>query len=133
MTKRAGKKKRSAAPRAKDLKTLRNRLEEKREQILAMYRSDLRAGQESADQNTDDIVDRANNAYNRELLFSLSDAERQLLIEVDSALRRVEKKEYGDCEACSEPIALPRLQAVPWARYCIDCQELSEKGMLQEA
>ena len=46
---------------------LRQRLENQRDEILNMYKQDLRAGQESADDGTEDIVDRANNAYNREL------------------------------------------------------------------
>ena len=111
---------------------LRERLEAKQQDILAMYKRDLKVGQETSEDGTEDIVDRANNAYHRELMFSLSDGERQLLLQVQDALKRFDNGTYGSCVHCADTIAMPRLQAVPWARYCIDCQELQEKGMLED-
>lgn len=111
---------------------LRNRLLEQRREILDLYHSDLRAGQASADEGTDDIVDRANNSYNREFLFSLSNNERQMLLLVDQALARMDQGTYGSCTHCGQRIGAQRLEAVPWAKYCIDCQELKEKGLLDE-
>ena len=110
---------------------LRLRLQKQRDEILDMYKQDLRAGQESADDGTEDIVDRANNAYNRELMFSLSDAERTTLLQIENALRRMEEGAYGHCSNCGQIINVLRLEAVPWARFCIDCQELAEKGLLE--
>ena len=110
---------------------LRARLQAQRDEIVNMYKQDVRAGQESADDGTEDIVDRANNSYNRELMFSLSDGERQLVLQIDAALRRMDEGTYGRCANCGRQIALQRLQAVPWARFCIDCQELAEKGLLE--
>jgi DnaK suppressor protein len=111
---------------------MRKRLEEKRQEILESYKRDLRVGQESNDEPTEDIVDRANNAYHRELMFSLSDSERQLLLQIEAALSRFELGTFGACVHCGDPIALPRLQAIPWARLCINCQELAEKGLLDD-
>ncbi|HEY0513953.1 MAG TPA: TraR/DksA family transcriptional regulator [Thermoanaerobaculia bacterium] len=110
---------------------LRERLEKQRDEIVNMYKQDLRAGQESADDGTEDIVDRANNAYNRELMFSLSDAERNTLLQIENALRRMDDKAYGRCANCGQNIAILRLEALPWARFCVDCQELAEKGLLE--
>jgi len=112
-------------------RALRERLQNQRDEILDMYKQDLRAGQESADDGTEDIVDRANNAYNRELMFSLSDNERATLLQIENALRRMDEGTYGRCSNCGQTINLLRLEAVPWARYCIDCQELAEKGLLE--
>lgn len=111
---------------------LRERLLQQRQEILDMYNQDVRAGQESADDPTEDIVDRANNAYNRELMFSLSDGERILLLQIEEAIKRMDEGTYGRCKNCDRTIAMPRLEAIPWARYCIDCQELAEKGMLSD-
>lgn len=111
----------------------REKLERKRQEILDMYARDLRSGQEASDDNTDDLVDRANNAISRELMFSLSDGERQLLLQVEDALTRMTSGAYGRCVHCGQPIAAPRLEALPWAKYCIDCQELQEKGLLEDA
>jgi DnaK suppressor protein len=110
---------------------LRKRLENQRDEILNMYKQDLRAGQESADDGTEDIVDRANNAYNRELMFSLSDTERNTLLQIENALRRMDEGTYGRCANCGQSIAMARLEALPWARFCVDCQELAEKGILE--
>jgi DnaK suppressor protein len=110
---------------------LKGRLQSQRDEILNMYKQDLRAGQESADDGTEDIVDRANNAYNRELMFSLSDTERQMVLQIEAALRRLDDGVYGRCTNCGNTINMRRLDAVPYARFCIDCQELAEKGMLE--
>jgi len=112
---------------------VRRLLTTQRDEILAMYEHDVKAGQEASDEGSDDIVDRANNAYSRELLFSLSDGERHTLLRIEEALQRTESGTYGICTNCGNEIRPGRLKAMPWARYCIDCQELAEKGMLEEA
>ena len=115
------------------LDVVRQRLSTQRDEILAMYEHDVKAGQEASDEGSDDIVDRANNAYSRELLFSLSDGERHTLLRIEEALARIESGAYGICTNCGNEIRAGRLKAMPWARYCIDCQELAEKGMLEDA
>ena len=110
---------------------LRDRLVEQRREMYDLYNQDIRAGQESADDGTEDIVDRANNHYNRELMFSLSDGERQRLLQIEDALRRMDAGSYGRCSNCGGAINPKRLEAVPWTRFCIDCQELVERGMLE--
>lgn len=111
---------------------VRTVLVEHRDEILKLYEHDVRAGQEASDEGSDDVVDRANNAYSRELLFSLSDGERHTLLRIEEAIQRVDQGVYGTCTNCQIEIRAGRLKAVPWARYCIDCQELAEKGMLEE-
>ena len=114
-------------------KELQARLVEQRQEIVDLYEHDLAVGQASSDERSEDIVDRANDAYNREFMFSLSTTERELLQQIDQALMRIDKGEFGECQNCSDPISEERLRAVPWARYCIDCQELEEKGQLEDA
>ena len=46
---------------------------------------------------------------------------------------RLDAGTYGRCAQCGQPIAGPRLQAVPWAKLCVHCQELAEQGLLPEA
>lgn len=114
-----------------EVEALRVSLESKRRELLNLYEHDVHVGQESADDSADDSIDRANNSFNRELMFSLSDTERQTLILVEEAFERLESGEYGKCVHCVRPIGLARLKAVPWARYCIDCQESEERGVLE--
>lgn len=119
-------------PQDLDLETLEEKLLEQRRDITSMYEHDVRAGKESASEGSEDLVDRATNSYNRELWFSLSTGERQTLLEVEEALKRMEEGTYGSCVSCGEEIGSRRLEAVPWARYCIKCQELAEQGLLEE-
>jgi DnaK suppressor protein len=114
------------------VKAVRERLNHQRQKILDLYVHDLRAGQELNNDGAEDLVDRANDAYAREFMLSLSGSERDLLLEIEAALVRLDRGGYGTCGHCEKKIAPKRLQAVPWARYCIDCQELSEQGLLQE-
>ena len=79
-----------------------------------------------------DIADRASSSYQKEFLFHQSNTDRQLLLLVDGALDRIRQGSYGECIACGNEINPKRLQAVPWTRYCISCQEKQERGMLQE-
>ncbi len=109
---------------------LRASLDLKRREMLDLYEHDVKAGKQSTDDNSDDFADRANNSYNRELMFSLSDNERQMLLHIEDAYKRLDEGRYGSCIHCDQPIGLPRLKALPWARYCIACQELEEKGLL---
>jgi DnaK suppressor protein len=50
---------------------------------------------------------------------------------IDEAFNRMNDGAYGVCTNCGTTIGEKRLQAVPWTPFCIDCQELQEKGMLQ--
>ncbi len=79
-----------------------------------------------------DIADRASSSYQKEFLFHQSNNDRQLLQMVDSALERIRQGTYGECISCGDEINSKRLQAVPWTRYCISCQEKQEQGLLQE-
>ena len=76
-----------------------------------------------------DMADAASNAYNADILMSLSDNERNMVREIDSALDKIGSETYGICEECEEPINEKRLEANPVARYCINCKRMiEEKG-----
>ena len=51
--------------------------------------------------------------------------------QIDEALNRVDDGTYGTCANCGVVMSDKRLAAVPWTPYCVDCQELSEKGLLE--
>lgn len=85
------------------------------------------------EESTQDIADRAASSYNKEFLFHQSNNDRQLLLMVDTALGRMREGSFGECISCGKEINMKRLEAVPWTRHCIECQEKLEKGMLEEA
>jgi DnaK suppressor protein len=77
-----------------------------------------------------DMADAASNAYNADILMSLSDNDRTMVKEIDSTLDKIANETYGICEECEEPIAEKRLEANPVARYCITCKRMiEEKGI----
>jgi DnaK suppressor protein len=86
---------------------------------------------ETTEESTQDIADKAVSSYTREFLYSLTDGERHTLLHIDDALGRIDEGTYGFCLNCNVAMTEKRLNAVPWAPYCLECQELSEKGMLQ--
>jgi DnaK suppressor protein len=117
----------------KKLEGFRKRLEE-RQQMLRKAVSRTEEDGRIADQDTaQDIADRAASSYTKEFLFSQSNNDRQLLQMVETALQRIREGEFGECANCGNEINAKRLEAVPWTRYCIECQEKLEQGLLEEA
>jgi len=104
-------------------------LRKKQNEILDAFKRDKQAGIQT-DDGIQDLADKAASAYSKELNFSLSDGERNLLMLIDEAFRRLDNTTYGTCTNCGATIGEKRLSAVPWTPYCIDCQELQEKGLL---
>jgi DnaK suppressor protein len=105
-------------------------LRAKQRELIESYQRDKAAGNASPDDGIQDLADKAASAYSKELNFSLSDGERNLLMLIDEAFNRMNEGNYGTCTNCGVEIGEKRLQAVPWTPFCIDCQELQEKGML---
>ena len=114
----------------KKIKVFRERLEEKKQEILETFTKNKNYGKEADGEPSQDIADKAANSDTKEFLFSLSSAERRLLQQVDDAISRIEERRYGVCASCEDPMNLKRLQAVPWATLCISCQEKQELGQL---
>jgi RNA polymerase-binding transcription factor DksA len=67
-----------------------------------------------------------------EYTLGLVDSERKLMREIDDALDRIENCTYGICEGNGELISKERLEAIPWARYCVEYARLLEKGLVRE-
>ena len=114
----------------KRVKSYREKLLLKKQQILEAYNKNKSYGKEADGEATQDIADKAANSYTKEFLFSLSNTERSLLQQVDEAIVRIETRRYGVCSACEDDMNLKRLEAVPWARLCLSCQEKQESGQL---
>jgi len=84
------------------------------------------------DSETPDPVDLAVRNYSKNVQLAVSENESKQLALIDEALLRIEDEEYGNCQNCEKEINPKRLAAIPWARFCLDCQELLEKGLLDE-
>jgi len=84
------------------------------------------------DSETPDPVDLAVRNYSKNVALAVSENESRQLTQIDEALTRLDDDEYGSCQNCEKPINPKRLAAIPWARFCLDCQELLERGLLDE-
>jgi RNA polymerase-binding protein DksA len=74
------------------------------------------------------MADAGTDAMEREKAFHFASAEGRALMEIDDALRRLHRGEYGVCESCGNPIARERLEAIPDARLCVPCKTKEEKA-----
>ena len=104
---------------------------EKYKAMLETKRTELSAGlrnrEDIAIEKTPDALDEVQLAGERELAIRNLDRESNLLRNVKGALTRVADGSYGICLHCEEDIKPKRLDAVPWTKYCIRCQEASDR------
>jgi DnaK suppressor protein len=100
----------------------------KRRELLNEVRGSSAGSMETGGDGIQDIADQASSAYTKEFLLSIGDAERRLLKQVDEALQRIKVETYGLCEGCGEVIGERRLEALPFAKLCIACQEEEERA-----
>jgi DnaK suppressor protein len=111
------------------LKEIKEKLLRERELLIEKLKSnDLSID----DAETPDPVDLAVRNYSKNVMLAVSENESKQLALIDEALMRIDDKEYGPCLNCEKDINNKRLAAIPWARYCLDCQELLEKGLLDD-
>lgn len=115
--------------KAAQKKKFKEQLLERRGELVEAYRRTQEANRRSgAEDGPLDLADTATELYTQEFNYSLSEGDRAQLLQVDQALGRLESGEYGECQDCGEEISEPRLKALPWAAYCIGCQEKRERG-----
>ena len=117
----------------KKLEQFRKQLEERQSELRKIVARTEQDGRDADVGTAQDIADRAANSYTKEFLFHQSNNERQLLQMVEAALARIREGSFGECINCGEDINIRRMEAVPWTRYCIACQEKLEQGQLEQS
>jgi RNA polymerase-binding protein DksA len=80
------------------------------------------------DVSTDHMADYGSDRYEQDFTLGLIENEEEIVRHIDAALERIDSGEFGICEVCSGDIGVPRLQAIPYVKLCIDCQRQSEAG-----
>ena len=81
--------------------------------------------QASMENNTrqGDMADQASGNNEVHIQLKLKQTDAKILQAIEEALQRMDKGTYGICRDCGDPIAAPRLQAIPWTRSCISCKQ----------
>lgn len=118
----------------KDLKHFEDRLLEERKKLLGQLGYLERTLNQTQRDSAGDLsaysfhmADMGTDAMEREKTFLFASAEGRLLYNVDQALRRLYRNEYGVCQSCGKDIGKPRLDAIPHASLCVACQEKQER------
>jgi RNA polymerase-binding transcription factor len=114
----------------KRLEYYKKKLVTRRAELLRGIARTEQEGREADEDPTVDLADKAANSYTKEFLFGLTHENRSLLQLVDDAIARIDEEAFGECTSCHQELQQKRLEAVPWTRYCIACQEKKEQGLL---
>jgi len=114
----------------KRLDYYKKKLMTRREELMRTIARTAEEGRQADEDQTVDLSDKAANSYTKEFLFGMTNADRSILNMIEVALKRIQNDEYGVCANCQEEMQQKRLEAVPWAKHCINCQEKAEKGQL---
>jgi RNA polymerase-binding protein DksA len=118
----------------KELKELKEILLKQKERILKSIGYLEESTQKNARGNKSEragvpthLAELGTDTFEKDLDFNLTSSETELLEMIDESLKRIEEKKYGICDGCGTQIPKQRLKAIPYARYCIDCQKKREK------
>ena len=106
---------------------LRQILVRRRDALRQALAGDLSLLKELRQQNNGDVIDAALDTAQDEISSQLAEVESRELTHIETALERMRHGDYGLCEGCNQSIPLARLQALPYATMCINCQREAEK------
>ena len=112
----------------KRLEYYKKKLTTRREELLKTIARTEEEGRTADDDPTVDLADKAANSYTKEFLFGQTNTDRSMLQLIDEALQRIKAGNYGTCVECEEELQQKRLEAVPWARYCVSCAGKARTG-----
>jgi len=114
-------------PRKDAMLNMRKVLVKRRDALRQALAGDLSLLKEMREQSSGDVVDFALDSAQDEISSQLAEVESRELDKVEKALERMREGQYGKCEHCNTNIPMARLQALPYATLCIECQRESER------
>ncbi len=106
---------------------IKEQLLKERRELLQEVSNSYETCREIGQDGVPDIGDMSSVAYSRDVLFNVSETQRQRINDIDVALAQIEKGEYGICMSCGEEISPRRMEVRPFSRYCIECKTDIEK------
>src|SRR6186997_1639828 len=114
--------------RKDSINKMRELLITRRDALRKALQGDLSLLKQLREQSGGDVVDAALDAAQDEISSQLAEVESRELANIERALVLIKKGTYGECEGCGERIPLARLNALPYATSCIECQRAAETG-----
>lgn len=115
-------------PRKDALQSLKEILIRRRDALRKALAGDLSLLKELAEQSQGDVVDFALESSQDEITSQIAEVESRELANIEVALERMRDGSYGQCDGCQKPIPMARLEALPYATCCIECQRKLERG-----
>jgi DnaK suppressor protein len=112
---------------SKQFDQVKAQLLKERQDLLQEVSNSYETCREIGQDGVPDIGDMSSVAYSRDVLFNVSETQRQRINDIDVALEQIEKGEYGICMGCGEEISPRRMEVRPFSRYCIECKTDIEK------
>jgi DnaK suppressor protein len=112
--------------RKDSIQKMRDLLVTRRDALRKALAGDLSLLMQLREQSGGDVVDAALDAAQDEVSSQLAEVESRELANIDRALVRMKSGSYGECEICNNKIPLARLNALPYATSCIECQRATE-------
>jgi len=109
------------------MKPIKDMLLKMREDLVHEIARRSKATTEPGAQDIGDILDSVSEERTRELDIILTDREKRKLLQIDDALDRIDDETYGQCEDCGTKIPRARLKVLPFAKFCVECQEKNER------
>ena len=119
--------------RKESIKNMRHVLVTRRDALRKALAGDLSLLNALREQSVGDVVDAALDSAQDEINSQLAEVESRDLVSIEKALARMRAGSFGQCEGCDKPIPMARLNALPYATFCIECQRLVEEGHIDAA
>ena len=117
--------------RKNSINEMRSILIQRREALIQAIDGDASLLKKFGQQTGGDVVDFASDSAFGELSSQLAEVENRELLNVEAALQKIKAGTYGKCDACNGNIPLARLQALPYAAYCIKCKRAAEAAGIE--
>jgi DnaK suppressor protein len=114
--------------RKESLQSLRAILVRRRDALRSALAGDLSLLKELRSESPGDVIDAAYDSAQDEISSQLAEVESRELANIENALERMKEGSYGGCEVCGGKIPLARLNALPYATMCIECQREVERS-----
>jgi len=119
----------------RELAKYKKLLLDKREEILGEIHDIAKESMKSQKEASGDLssyshhmADMASDSYDRELSLNIASGEQKIIYEIDESLKLIKEGKYGKCLSCNKKIPAKRLNAVPYAKHCVQCQSKEEKN-----
>ncbi|MFH0910973.1 MAG: TraR/DksA family transcriptional regulator [Planctomycetota bacterium] len=117
---------------ARELRQVREALQKKRQAILAGIRNQIDDSLSRTSVMSTDTADRASDVYDGTVSYEMALTGSQYLQEIETALNKLDKKTYGQCELCGGEIGTSRLKLMPFATLCTNCRKQTETTEMAE-